>query len=554
MNALILLVEKALYPVRVIKNYFGRFAKFGRKSPKKMTLAGKVGIAFFVCLALFLIAALVLHWTLQVEPIRSISQGVFGFETAVKWLDYPIYFLIALFCSIGVYWGIRLATLERPSLYPEIDQSWEAMEKWREDQNLDWQDFDRMLVLGPSYEVSKAMHSDVKAHSVGPLPRAANEWMHWFGSAETMYLHLKSVCNVNDAVEKCSASKGVAPRGHFQTLEAPVGVPEWSVDFSGEQPVDSLDATENVSLDQSVSFESLDPTDTLDPFDADAEGGESAEKKKKAVPKDDSAETEDSFEEDDKPVDRLRYLCELIKRKTDGNIPFSGVMIVIPFDRFNSSSNYKLISAAVREDLIELRKQIDVAFSVSFIFCSMEKDKGFPKLQNLLGAKRAASGRFGAGCQTTDVPEVSKTNLKLQVRRACQTFDTWVFDRWKKSSQISRATQNKELFKMVARIRKDFQPKLEYLMEQSLVWEDWGDEEAQVYVAGCYFASTGSSSAERGFLAGVYSKCEDFSELASWGDSVLSRDRIYSTLASLLFAGSFLAVVGVLVYTVMRGS
>ena len=55
LSSLIVLVENALYPLRVLNGYFGRF--FNRILGKRafsLTLAGKVSIAFFICFVLFI--------------------------------------------------------------------------------------------------------------------------------------------------------------------------------------------------------------------------------------------------------------------------------------------------------------------------------------------------------------------------------------------------------------------------------------------------------------------------------------------------------------------
>jgi hypothetical protein len=146
------------------------------------------------------------------------------------------------------------------------------------------------------------------------------------------------------------------------------------------------------------------------------------------------------------------------------------------------------------------------------------------------------------------VPAVDKNNLEIQAQKACQSFEDWVVNRWAKPSQLARAAQNKELYKMVVRIRQQFKPRLQHLLEEALVWnpsESPNGNATDVSLAGCYFVSTGQHATDRGFLNGVFLKCQEFAETSSWADTILSRDRVFSVISTLLFLGSILALIAV---------
>jgi hypothetical protein len=539
LSSLIVMMENALYPFKVINVYLGRFFKrfLGSKS-RSLSLAARIAIAFFFCFAIFITIAVVLRRysddaKYQLKPL--IQEGI---------VTDILYYLIALGIAILVYWGVRLATRDKPSLYPEIDRCWSSFDRWREKQALDWFDFNRFLVLGTNLPVSKAMHADMKDKKVDSLPGGTNEWMHWFGTTENLYLHLKKITHVNERLDRIKSRSAGGPSFiDGGTLQVSVGVPGWSEDVN----IGGGDGhTAEVSYGESVGTQfgnSLDPNDSIDVLDSGSftkAGGAS---------KDDADELDEVYsEDDDTRAERVEYLVKMMRSKTSGEVPFHGVVAAIPFDKFIQRENYKSVSAAIRKDLLELRKHADVAFPVAFVFTSMERDQGFPKLQNLLGSQRSASGRFGAGCRVEDVPTLEKENLELQISRACDSFEDWVINRWAKSSQLARAAQNKELYKLVIRIRQQFRRRLEHLLDDSLVWnpsECPNGEANDLPLAGCYFVSTGENAAERGFLAGVFSKCEEFSETSSWSVGALSKNQIYSVLSSLLFLFSILIIVGI---------
>ena len=251
----------------------------------------------------------------------------------------------------------------------------------------------------------------MKEKKVDALPGGSNEWMHWFGTAENLYLHLKKISHTNERLERIkSRSAGGSSFSGGGTLQVSVGVPGWSeeVGIGGGANTSEVDYGSSVG-----GFgASLDPNDSIDVDDAGnfGSGGESAG--------DQADEIDENYsEDDDTRSERIEYLTKLMISKTSGEVPFHGVVVTIPFDKFIQRENYKSIAAAIRKDLLELREAASVAFPVAFVFNSMEKDQGFPKLQNLLGSQRASAGRFGAGCQVEDIPTIEKKNLDLQIDR-----------------------------------------------------------------------------------------------------------------------------------------
>ncbi len=535
LSSIIVMFENALYPFKVLNVYLGRF--FGRflgSKSRSLSMAARIALAFFFCLATFILIAILL---------RRFSDGTYpkvvltGFEI----VDDILYFVLAFGISLLVYFGVRMATRDKPSLYPEIDRCWNSLEGWREKQALDWFDFNRYLVLGSSLPISKAMHAEMKDKKVDALPGGSNEWMHWFGTTENLYLHLKKISHTNERVERIkSRSAGSTSFAGGGTLQVSVGVPGWSEDVSIGGGAQTSEVDYGNSVEQFGA--SLDPNDSIDVHDSGSFGKAGSKSSDEQVD-----EIEENYgEDDDTRSERIEYLSKLMLSKTAGEIPFHGVVVAIPFDKFIQRENYKSICAAIRKDLLELRESADVVFPVAFVFTSMEKDQGFPKLQNLLGSKRAATGRFGAGCQVEDIPTIEKKNLDLQITRACDSFEDWVINRWSKSSQLARAAQNKELYKLVIRIRQQFQQRLEHLFENSIIWspsESPNGESTDLALAGCYFASTGEHPAERGFLSGVFAKCDEFSETSSWSEKAISKDRTFSVLSSFLFLFSLVIIV-----------
>ena len=555
LSSLIVGFENALYPFRVLNAYAGRvFKRVGGQKAAGLSTAATAAILFFTCFAIFITIIWLMSWGLETPYAAPWHKGVLwsigGDDTwgyVVRWL---LAYLAALAIAIFLYWGIRLTTLEKPSLYPEIDQCWAPLEKWREKQNLQWHEFQRFLVLGTELDVAKAMHAEMKNRKLGPTPSGANEWMHWFGTEEAVYVHLKEICHTSQRIKSLKpAGVGGKSVNSGETLQTSVGVPDWSASIGMHDATAEIDGSFDASFGDMGS--SLDAANSLDPYGSGEIMADSLEDTSQ-VPAAKSEPLDELGDEGDTPLERVQYLTQLMQSKCEGELPFHGVLVVIPFDRFiGDRDHHKAITAAVKKDLLELRNSSDVMFPVSFVFCSMEKDQGFPKLQNLLGSQRSKTGRFGAGCRAEDVPVINQENLAVQVFRACQSFEDWVINRWGKSSQLARAAQNKELFKMVVRVRQDFRPRLEYLFKNALIWtpsESPDGEATDLTLAGCYFVSTGEHASDRGFLNGLFLKSREFAQTSGWGEQMVTRDRFYRAVATILFTLALLTIFGFCIY------
>ena len=551
MNSVILLLRNLLYPFRVIKVYLDKLAgKFRGGKKSRLTFAGRVGWMFFLTCMFFLTLVIVYDIFSEGDELE-LSYTDYFFRGRIFFLDCVIHALLFGLLSFFVYLGVKTATREQPSLYPEIDQCWASIEKWREKQRLDWSEFNRFLILGPgSTSACKSIHASSKRSIIGPLPKGEKEWMHFFVDGDNVFLHLKEVSNSSDTLSRTGTSGGGSPFSNdpFRTV-----IPSDSLGI----PADDFQ-TESVSMGEVVEdfqtvdysndgFATLGPDDDLDVDDigtGEIPGGSEAT----------SPDAHEYAEGDDCPTDRIQYVSELICSKTGGEIPFHGVVFVIPFDQFIRKEYYKTIAASVKQDVLEIRRKTDLIFPVIFMFSGMEADEGFAKLQNLMGKSRAAKGRFGAGCKAVDIPANNLENVNLQVEKACTAFETWVFDRWRKPSQVGKALQNKDLYRLLVRIRTEFKPNLTHLYKEVFLWDEaeCPEESPDLIPAGCYFASTGEGPTERGFIAGALGKCSEFTSSVGWGKKKLERDSFLSTLATISFALSFLTITGAISFVILK--
>ena len=550
MNAILLFIHRALYPFRVLKNWMTRIPALGGFSVR-LTLAGKVAWSFGLCLSIAIVVCFFIYLlNEQSFPQNSISKAIGWNESDTRsWLgiDYILYFLLGLVAASLLYWGIRFATLEMPSLYPEIDRCWDAVEKWRDKEKLRWDEFERFLVLGADLDTAKVIHGQKGDKEIGPLPSANKEWMHWFGNSERLYLHGKKTSCLAEAITQCrgdsptSSGRGVGSGTLMAGNSMHFGMDTQNPD-QWESPVETQEPDEPGSGIHNV---------TADPFDSGAfdANDDSVIDDSKAQASSEKEEVDSlvSFDDDDdQPLDRIAYLSTLALKRVDGNLPFEGVLVVIPFLTFLDSKNFKLITEALRADLEVLQAELNTSIPVMILFSSMEMDLGFPKLQSLMGEARYKEGRFGAGgAKPLEVPEMTQKTVGQAVERTVTSFESWVFNRWGKPKQLSSAHQNIELYKLLIRVRKKFRPHLSHLLEEAFMQPSKRDSGTPIIFGGCYFASTGKSPTERGFIEGVLAKCGELGQIAGWGSKSLDSDRFYSVAASLLFIGS-LAIVGIL--------
>ena len=548
MNAIILLIQKLLYPFSVLRVWLAKIPGLGGFN-LKLTLAGKVAWAFGFCLTIALLISYLRY--LFVEsfiPNWSITQGD-SYREKYLTLDYFLYILLGIVASTLLYWGIRFATLELPSLYPEIDRCWDALDRWRQNEKLEWDEFERFALLGGSLETVKSIQSSRAEKGIGPIPSAEKEWMHWFGDSSRVFLHCKKICNLSSVLDSCwDESSSSVSRPNSGTIIASMGI-------GGEtQTPEQFDSHQGFET-QEPAFDSDVGRQTLDPYDSGIDISEmDVDIKRNHDPDLDVESQLGTFDDDDdQPIDRINYLSGLALKRVEGNIPFNGVLVVIPFNKFLNSKNYKSITDALKTDLEALREGLDLVLPVMIMFSSMENDFGFPKLMGLLGEERARTGRFGAGgAKLSEIPLMTTNTAKQAVDRTVKSFESWVFNRWGKANQLSSAPQNIELYKMLIRIRGKFHPHFEHLLEEVFVKSTRKDEHANLLFGGCYFSATGKKRLEQGFVAGTLAKCDELSELSGWGRKSLEKNRLYGTAANLMFVGA-LAIVAIALLIGMSG-
>lgn len=543
MNAIILLIQKALYPFKIIQGWLAKIPGLGGFS-LKLTLAGKIAWTFGFCLTVALLFhCLWFAWFTKKEPSHSITS------TEKLYFDYPIYILLGLVASALLYWGIRYATLELPSLYPEIDRCWDALDRWRTNEKLEWDEFERYLLLGGNFDVVKAIHACRTTKGFGPLPSAEKEWMHWLGDNSRVFLHCKDTCELSRVLKYCpDLGRNSKRRTYISDTILPDSM---SPGNDSQMP----------ELDSGMPMDTLEPSrgfqiggETLDPFDSGVhepyEDPPSIHVENSNVNAQSSTlSTATDGDEDDRPCDRLRYLAELARSRACGSLPFEGILVVIPFNSFLEDKYFKSITDGLKSDLNVIHQSIDTTLPVMIMFSSMENDLGFPKLMTLISDNKVKEGRFGAGgAKPFEIPSMTSETVRQAVERTIKSFESWVYNRWGKASQLSAATQNVDLYKMLIRVRGKFKPHFQHLVHEVFGQSSLEGDKTPFMFGGSYFAATGKQEIEQGFVAGTLAKCDELSELSGWGKKSLEKDRLYSVLATLFFVLGLGLILATLAY------
>jgi len=515
----------------------GRFLRFGGKAPK---------ISFAAKIAFTLLFLLLTFW---------IFMTVYGWISAQHALPFWKFFVIAplliIASTVFCYYGVRMLTFERPSLYPEIDSCWEKLEEWVDSEKLAFDEIPFYMVLGTNdFEYCTAFHDDQKNMQIKGIPKGENEWLHWYGNEDGVYLHLKQCSTASDLVSKMvtqsAESSKVGGADYGKTLQAPetFGATMNPEEFNDEDTWKSFSLhADDANFNQSITPDSV--GGTLDPTDEDSVKVDVGP----SVPDAENQALSDDL------LDRLKYVCERFKKAAPTVVPVQGVLVAMPFDTFQNHHNYIQLSEATRNDLLEIQNELQLTLPVSVVFGGMERSHGFLKLQQLIGSKAAQSGRFGAGCRLGDVPKLSEANVELLAEKACFTFDSWIMNKYHDRSRLSKALENQDLYRLLHKIRANFKWRLtQYL--NNILKDDYGQWNTELTLTGCYFCATGDSRNTRGFIPGVLQKLSEFGEICGWSPSASSRESLRSIGSNLLMAASFVVLIAtaVVVYWQVAGS
>ena len=210
-------------------------------------------------------------------------------------------------------------------------------------------------------------------------------------------------------------------------------------------------------------------------------------------------------------LDRLRYLCELLRVNRYPACALNGILIVVPQAFATESSVHSgEREKALVSDLDVIRVTTQIACPITMLITGMEEEAGFREIIRRVGPGRAKLQRFG---KSFDAGTVKSENLMHAFGiHVCGTFEDWTYLLFREKDALSRPG-NLGLFELLCNIRCSFKPKLSRLLAHTFSDDNLSEP---IHFSGCYFAATGDSADRQGFVKAVFDKVIEEQELLRW--------------------------------------
>ena len=530
------------YPVNYMLQFLAKFVPGGKKLAS-ISLAAKVALSLWIPLLIF--AGLHVYWAIAYDDWTAPFVELFG----DKWVGTGVVVLLCMIFPVVVYWMVRLISVERIEIFPDIDRPWDEGVAKLGEIGVDPKRTPLILVLGTdTFEASQRLHQEslINLEAKG-VPAGESYFLHWYAGADAIFLHLSEVCRTSLAVrnERKSSSKesGKLSIQYSQTI----GGDDLDSDyFSGE----TMGGTQVATLD-SGSFDSDKYGGTLTgdedvEFDSDGSLDTISESKP-------STSAESSVINENKMYERLEYFSWLLRKLRDDEVPIDGVLVTVPFSILEKKST--AVDNYVHEDLKQLQENLGANFPVTIMFSEMHEVEGFVNLAAGLGSKKANASRFGWGFEIENLP--TQEDLQTLAQAACDSFQKQIYETYRRQS-LENIPTNKKLFSLLSRLNLGVQDRISKFLQTICISPDNVDPSDYLSLAGCYFAATGKPEVEEfAFVNGVLKKSIDSCECTNWNIDSRNSNSVYRGLAgifSVLAAGCFIAIVYLIVTAYMGPS
>lgn len=492
-----------------------------------------LGLSLPTRVALFLALFLVLL-------VATAVGAVILFPEAAEWQQFARPSLIALVAVLLISipliarQTVRLFIEGNVASHPRVDEAWREGITALKTNNLDLNRLPLFLVLGAS---DRAQMDAIMDHAgmkllVRGVPEGRQP-LRWYAGERGIVL----ACTEVGCLTLVSAPQPSSqPAQH--TLR-PQGVGETLV--TGTMPVSGAgDAAAEGS-----------PYASTPEFSPSVWGTLVAGAKKTLVPGSDRDQLSPSSEagltrgQVEEQTQRLRHVCQLLRRARQPYCPINGVLTLISWQSVqNALLASRDIPEAVQHDLSTIDTATELSAPITALVTGMESEKGFLELVRRVGREKCRA-RFGKGFELTNAPTPS--NMESLASQACGAFEEWVYRLFREPDGLNKPG-NIQLYGLLCKTRSRLTIRLKKLLANGFALEA---ADGRRMLSGLYFAATGSSPDTRCFVEGVVDKMLRSEEELQWTDRIVGEDRRFLTMADIgMFVNTLLviALVGLLVY------
>jgi hypothetical protein len=231
---------------------------------------------------------------------------------------------------------------------------------------------------------------------------------------------------------------------------------------------------------------------------------------------------------------RMKFLCELIARARRPFCQINGMLQAYPFSWASDPEYAARLAPGIREDLITIHETFQLQFPVVAMVTELDAVAGMrdfllrsERLHPGLRLSRAGSS-FAAGA------DVSEKNAAWVIDKDMHWFRGWVYTAF--STDID-SKDNQKLFQMLCEISQRRMALVSMLRETMYKSVNPG-----IRLHGTYFAATGRTSTEQGFVRGILDKLKESQGMLAWSPLLVKSQQRSQMLSVGLLAGSVLMV------------
>lgn len=428
-----------------------------------------------------------------------------------------------------VYQAARLWLERDASRWPDILEAWQAGLGELRRQGISLTDVPLFLIVGAgSDDQEKRLLEDLPCELTVRAAPAGAAALHVFGGPEAAFICLATSSHASDL-----ARRGLGRGGESRPVSAAAPQPAAAADIRGTMAVmPPVEATTGAA-DPTAAAEAAAPSAPVTP---DVNATIQIEAVAAAVTAAAAAAGRRSpvvsAADREAMTQRLKYVCDLVRRERGNLAPFNGLLAVVPAGiLLADGSNGQALGRALADDLTGVRDGMGLRAPVTVLVSGFEDDKGFAELIRRVPAAERQS-RLGQRFPIGVAP--SYEQLGTLAGRACGMAEDLVLGRILRSKTVLEESGNRHLVGLAARLRSEFSGRLSALLRRAFAAPEGESTETMPLLSGCYLAAAGATPDTRGFVRGVLEKLLDAQGDLEWTEAAEHADRAAGRTAAVL--------------------
>ncbi len=235
-------------------------------------------------------------------------------------------------------------------------------------------------------------------------------------------------------------------------------------------------------------------------------------------------------------VERLRYVCRLLRQVRQPLCAINGVTTLLPLPHIDASTSREFEESrrAIRTDLLTIQDELRIRCPVIALVVDMEREPGFRELAKRMGSRLVVERRFGhrfnLGAVAT--PEA----IKDIADHLGGQFEDFVYELFEMKRALTEK-HNTHLFGLLCKVRCYWKGRLREILEAALCGDAAADESAtnRPLFSGAYFAATGAAADQQAFVKAVVEKMVAEQDQVEWTPAARTADTRYRWAAAVMF-------------------